>query len=41
MCFLQIVKIHAPEKKVWLGGFGPAWAGGINNLSDTFAAGFL
>uniref|UniRef100_A0A8B9LE26 Heparanase 2 (inactive) n=2 Tax=Astyanax mexicanus TaxID=7994 RepID=A0A8B9LE26_ASTMX len=38
---LKIVKIHAPEKRVWLGGVGPAWAGGINNLSDTFAAGFL
>ncbi|KAL7890032.1 hypothetical protein AOLI_G00022900 [Acnodon oligacanthus] len=38
---LKIVKIHAPEKRVWLGGVGPAWAGGVNNLSDTFAAGFL
>uniref|UniRef100_W5K3X5 Heparanase 2 (inactive) n=1 Tax=Astyanax mexicanus TaxID=7994 RepID=W5K3X5_ASTMX len=37
---LKIVKIHAPEKRVWLGGVGPAWAGGINNLSDTFAAGY-
>ncbi|XP_076830851.1 inactive heparanase-2 [Brachyhypopomus gauderio] len=38
---LKIVNTHAPEKRVWLGGVGPAWAGGINNLSDTFAAGFL
>ncbi len=37
----QIVQTHAPEKRVWLGGVGPAWAGGTNNLSDTFAAGFL
>ncbi|KAK3553527.1 hypothetical protein QTP70_004157 [Hemibagrus guttatus] len=38
---LKIVKKHAPEKRVWLGGVGPAWAGGISNLSDTFAAGLL
>ncbi|XP_062376384.1 LOW QUALITY PROTEIN: inactive heparanase-2 [Sardina pilchardus] len=38
---LKIVATHAPAKKVWLGGFGPAWAGGTNNLSDTFAASFL
>ncbi|XP_016311983.1 inactive heparanase-2 [Sinocyclocheilus anshuiensis] len=38
---LKIVQTHAPEKHVWLGGVGPAWAGGTNNLSDTFAAGFL
>uniref|UniRef100_A0A8C1KY24 Heparanase 2 n=1 Tax=Cyprinus carpio TaxID=7962 RepID=A0A8C1KY24_CYPCA len=38
---LKIVQTHAPEKRVWLGGVGPAWAGGTNNLSDTFAAGFL
>ncbi|XP_015202010.1 inactive heparanase-2 isoform X2 [Lepisosteus oculatus] len=38
---LEVVKTHAPEKKVWLGGVGPAWAGGTNNLSDTYAAGFL
>lgn len=40
-CPVQIVKMRAPEKKVWLGGVGPAWSGGFNNLSDTFAAGFL
>ncbi|XP_034159065.2 inactive heparanase-2 isoform X1 [Pangasianodon hypophthalmus] len=38
---LKIVKMHAPDKRVWLGGVGPAWAGGISNLSDTFAAGLL
>nr|XP_009305812.1 inactive heparanase-2 isoform X1 [Danio rerio] len=38
---LKIVQTHAPEKHVWLGGVGPAWAGGTNNLSDTFSAGFL
>ncbi|KAK2897011.1 hypothetical protein Q8A67_011499 [Cirrhinus molitorella] len=38
---LKIVQTHAPEKHVWLGGVGPAWAGGTSNLSDTFAAGFL
>ncbi|XP_016382097.1 inactive heparanase-2-like [Sinocyclocheilus rhinocerous] len=38
---LKIVQTHAPEKRVWLGGVGPAWAGGTNNISDTFAAGFL
>ncbi|XP_067241632.1 inactive heparanase-2 isoform X1 [Chanodichthys erythropterus] len=38
---LKIVQTHAPEKRVWLGGVGPAWAGGTNNLSDSFAAGFL
>ncbi|KAA0718244.1 Inactive heparanase-2 [Triplophysa tibetana] len=38
---MKIVQTHAPEKRVWLGGVGPAWAGGTNNLSDTFAAGFL
>ncbi|XP_026879533.1 inactive heparanase-2 [Electrophorus electricus] len=38
---LKIVHIHTPEKRVWFGGVGPEWAGGINNLSDTFAAGFL
>lgn len=43
-CFhhsLQLVNTHTPGKKVWLGGLGPAWTGGINNLSDTYAAGFL
>ncbi|XP_071382728.1 inactive heparanase-2 [Centroberyx affinis] len=38
---IKVVNTHAPGKKVWLGGVGPAWAGGTNNLSDTYAAGFL
>ncbi|XP_049592148.1 inactive heparanase-2 [Syngnathus scovelli] len=37
----KVVSTHTPGKKVWLGGLGPAWSGGINNLSDTFAAAFL
>ncbi|XP_078421250.1 inactive heparanase-2 isoform X1 [Cetorhinus maximus] len=37
----RVVNSHAPGKKVWLGGVGPAWAGGTTNLSDTYAAGFL
>uniref|UniRef100_A0A3P8V3H8 Heparanase 2 (inactive) n=1 Tax=Cynoglossus semilaevis TaxID=244447 RepID=A0A3P8V3H8_CYNSE len=37
---LDLVNTHTPGKKVWLGGLGPAWTGGINNLSDTYAAGF-
>ncbi|XP_056147995.1 inactive heparanase-2 [Lampris incognitus] len=38
---IKVVNTHAPGKKVWLGGVGPAWSGGTNNLSDTYAAGFL
>ncbi|XP_068184416.1 inactive heparanase-2 [Antennarius striatus] len=37
----KIVDTHTPGKKVWLSGLVPAWAGGISNLSDTYAAGFL
>ncbi|XP_077586113.1 inactive heparanase-2 isoform X3 [Stigmatopora nigra] len=37
----KVVSTHTPGKKLWLGGLGPAWSGGINNLSDTFAAAFL
>ncbi|XP_038152325.1 inactive heparanase-2 isoform X1 [Cyprinodon tularosa] len=37
----KVVNTHTPGKKVWLGGLAPAWAGGINNLSETFAASFL
>ncbi|XP_030604124.1 inactive heparanase-2 isoform X2 [Archocentrus centrarchus] len=37
----KVVNTHTPGKKVWLGGLGPAWASGISNLSDTYAAGFL
>ncbi|XP_010887325.2 inactive heparanase-2 [Esox lucius] len=38
---LKVVSSHTPGKKVWLGGVGPAWAGGTSNLSNTYAAGFL
>ncbi|KAJ0067170.1 hypothetical protein NL108_012889, partial [Boleophthalmus pectinirostris] len=38
---IKIVATHTTGKKVWLGGLGPAWTGGINNLSQTYAAGFL
>ncbi|XP_008427866.1 inactive heparanase-2 isoform X2 [Poecilia reticulata] len=37
----KVVNTHTPGKKVWLGGLGPAWAGGINNLSETYASSFL
>ncbi|KAM8851710.1 inactive heparanase-2 [Synchiropus picturatus] len=37
----KVVNTHSPGKKVWLGGLGPAWTAGINNLSDTYAACFL
>nr|XP_057914260.1 inactive heparanase-2 isoform X1 [Doryrhamphus excisus] len=37
----KVVNTHTPGKKLWLGGLGPAWAGGISNLSDTYAGVFL
>ncbi|XP_068113898.1 inactive heparanase-2 [Hyperolius riggenbachi] len=37
----KVVYTHAPGKKVWLGGSGAPWSRGTNNLSDTYAAGFL
>ncbi|XP_069756333.1 inactive heparanase-2 isoform X2 [Narcine bancroftii] len=37
----KIVNSHAPGKKIWLAGVGPAWAGATTNLSHTYAAGFL
>ncbi|XP_063291403.1 inactive heparanase-2 [Pelobates fuscus] len=37
----KVVNMHAPGKKVWLGGVGAPWSRGTNNLSDTYAAGFL
>ncbi|XP_068614967.1 inactive heparanase-2-like [Brachionichthys hirsutus] len=36
-----IVNTHTPGKKVWLSGLVPAWSGGISDLSNTYAAGFL
>lgn len=38
---MQVVNAHSHDKKVWLSGLAPAWAGGTSNLSDTYAAGFL
>ncbi|XP_044154726.1 inactive heparanase-2 [Bufo gargarizans] len=38
---LKVVNVHTPGKKVWLGGVGAPWSRGTNNLSDTYAAGFL
>ncbi|KAK7930856.1 hypothetical protein WMY93_007251 [Mugilogobius chulae] len=38
---INVVETHTSGKKVWLSGLGPAWTGGINNLSQTYAAGFL
>ncbi|XP_069611126.1 inactive heparanase-2 [Ranitomeya imitator] len=37
----KVVNMHSPGKKVWLGGVGAPWSRGTNNLSDTYAAGFL
>ncbi|XP_029465962.1 inactive heparanase-2 isoform X2 [Rhinatrema bivittatum] len=37
----KVVNTYAPGKKIWLGGVGTAWARDTNNLSDTYAAGFL
>ncbi|KAM9324822.1 inactive heparanase-2 [Gastrophryne carolinensis] len=37
----KVVNMHTPGKKVWLGGIGAPWSRGTNNLSDTYAAGFL
>ncbi|CAM2117932.1 unnamed protein product [Caretta caretta] len=37
----QVVNTYAPGKKIWLEGIGATSAGGMNNLSDSYAAGFL
>ncbi|KAM8924620.1 inactive heparanase-2 [Pelodytes ibericus] len=37
----KVVNMYTPGKKVWLGGVGAPWSRGTNNLSDTYAAGFL
>ncbi|XP_018412630.1 PREDICTED: inactive heparanase-2 [Nanorana parkeri] len=37
----SVVNMHTPGKKVWLGGISAPWSRGTNNLSDTYAAGFL
>ncbi|XP_050814771.1 inactive heparanase-2 isoform X3 [Gopherus flavomarginatus] len=37
----KVVNSYAPGKKIWLEGIGATSAGGMNNLSDSYAAGFL
>ncbi|XP_053307180.1 inactive heparanase-2 [Spea bombifrons] len=37
----KVVNMYSPGKKVWLGGVAAPWSRGTNNLSDTYAAGFL
>ncbi|KAM4636955.1 inactive heparanase-2 [Discoglossus pictus] len=37
----KVVNMYTPGKKIWLGGVGAPWSRGTNNLSDTYAAGFL
>nr|XP_048713236.1 inactive heparanase-2 isoform X1 [Caretta caretta] len=37
----KVVNTYAPGKKIWLEGIGATSAGGMNNLSDSYAAGFL
>ncbi|KAM8806367.1 inactive heparanase-2 isoform 2-T2 [Eudromia elegans] len=37
----QVVNTYTPGKKIWLEGVGATSAGGMNNLSDSYAAGFL
>uniref|UniRef100_A0A8C0JF86 Heparanase 2 (inactive) n=1 Tax=Chelonoidis abingdonii TaxID=106734 RepID=A0A8C0JF86_CHEAB len=37
----KVVNTYTPGKKIWLEGIGATSAGGTNNLSDSYAAGFL
>ncbi|NXS64871.1 HPSE2 protein, partial [Pandion haliaetus] len=37
----KVVNMYTPGKKIWLEGVGATSAGGMNNLSDSYAAGFL
>ena len=37
----QVVNTYTPGKKIWLEGVVTTSAGGTNNLSDSYAAGFL
>ncbi|NXL41166.1 HPSE2 protein, partial [Podilymbus podiceps] len=37
----KVVNTYTPGKKIWLEGVGVTSAGGMNNLSDSYAAGFL
>uniref|UniRef100_A0A8C8R4T4 Heparanase 2 (inactive) n=1 Tax=Pelusios castaneus TaxID=367368 RepID=A0A8C8R4T4_9SAUR len=36
-----VVNTYTPGKRIWLEGIGATSAGGMNNLSDSYAAGFL
>ncbi|XP_064923308.1 inactive heparanase-2 isoform X3 [Columba livia] len=37
----KVVNTYTPGKKIWLEGVGATSAGGMNNLSNSYAAGFL
>ncbi|XP_069652838.1 inactive heparanase-2 isoform X2 [Haliaeetus albicilla] len=37
----KVVNTYTPGKKIWLEGVGTTSSGGMNNLSDSYAAGFL
>ncbi|XP_071604673.1 inactive heparanase-2 isoform X3 [Heliangelus exortis] len=37
----KVVNTYTPGKRIWLEGVGMTSAGGMNNLSDSYAAGFL
>ncbi|XP_057259098.1 inactive heparanase-2 isoform X2 [Pezoporus wallicus] len=37
----KVVNTYTPGKKIWLEGVGATSSGGMNNLSDSYAAGFL
>ncbi|KFO76568.1 Inactive heparanase-2, partial [Cuculus canorus] len=37
----KVLNTYTPGKKIWLEGIGATSSGGMNNLSDSYAAGFL
>ncbi|KFO98316.1 Inactive heparanase-2, partial [Calypte anna] len=37
----KVLNTYTPGKRIWLEGVGMTSAGGMNNLSDSYAAGFL
>ncbi|NXW64520.1 HPSE2 protein, partial [Eurystomus gularis] len=37
----KVLNTYAPGKRIWLEGVGATSSGGMNNLSDSYAAGFL
>lgn len=41
LLYEQVVNTYTPGKKIWLEGVVTTSAGGTNNLSDSYAAGFL